>query len=114
MSEQKKLDFEVLPSAKRFLKAIKNDKPLQEKFKKAIEGLRLDPTLGNPKKGDLAGVSSMDIRHQKASYELAYCVEEQKNGELLLIIMIGTRENFYKALKVYIKTSPRIKNDTKS
>ncbi|WP_438316160.1 type II toxin-antitoxin system RelE/ParE family toxin [Sporosarcina sp. FA9] len=109
MSEQKKLDFEVLPGAKRFLKTIKNDKPLQKKFKQTIENLRLDPTLGSSKKGDLSGVFSMDIRHQKASCELAYCIEEQENGELLLIILIGTRENFYESLKAYIKSSPRIK-----
>lgn len=70
-----------------------------------IKVLQLDPSLGDAKSGDLSGVSSFDIRHNKTSYELAYFVEEQENGELFLIILAGTRENFYDERRKYMKTS---------
>ncbi|GIN93274.1 hypothetical protein J22TS1_43250 [Siminovitchia terrae] len=100
------LDFEVLPGAKAFFKTIrKKDKSLLQKYKTAITELQLDPTLGEEKKGDLSGVFCFDIKHNKTSYELAYTVEEKEDGELLIIILAGTRENFYGALKLYLKSS---------
>lgn len=99
------MDFEILPGARTYLKSIRKDRPLLAKFQEAIESLRVDPSLGDVKYGDLAGVSSLDIRHNRTSYELAYMVEEQENGELLLIILAGTRENFFEQLKRYLKTS---------
>lgn len=105
MNRKTPLNFELLPGVQSFLKSIRKDKPLREKFQEAIKALQLDPSLGDAKKGDLSGVFSFDIRHNKTSYELAYFVEEQENGELLLIILAGTRENFFDKLKLYIKTS---------
>ena len=102
---RKLLSFELLPGVRSYFKSIKKDKPLLGKFQEAIKALRLDPSLGDAKSGDLSGVSSFDIRHNKTSYELAYFVEEQENGELLLIILAGTRENFYDELKKYMKSS---------
>ncbi|MEK5040695.1 type II toxin-antitoxin system RelE/ParE family toxin [Sporosarcina sp. FSL K6-3457] len=110
MNKSELLNFEILPGARKFLKSIKNDKALQGKFQSAIESLRLDPTLGESKKGDLAGISSLDIRHNKTNYELAYRVKRLENGDLLLIILAGTRENFYEDLKNYMKFSSRIKD----
>lgn len=110
MNRIQPMDFEVLPAAKKFLMSLRKEKGLQEKFRAAIENIRLNPVLGDPKKGDLSGVFSLDIRHNKTSYELAYCIEKLENGNLLLIIMAGTRENFYESLKVYIKSSSRVKD----
>ena len=109
MNRNHLLDIEILPGAKKFLKSIKNDKVLQQKFRHAIESIRLDPMLGDSKKGDLAGIFSLDIRHNKTSYELAYYVERLENGELLIVILAGTRENFYENLKNYMKSSTRTK-----
>ena len=103
------MDFEILPGARTYFKSLRKNQPLLKKFQAAIESLRIDPSLGDMKYGDLAGISSFDIRHNRTSYELAYLVEEQKNGELLLIILAGTRENFFEQLKVYIRTSSATK-----
>jgi mRNA interferase RelE/StbE len=108
MNRHTPLNFEITLRAKSFFKSIRKDKQLLGKYQEAIKELLLNPTLGDMKKGDLSGVSSLDIRHNKTNYELAYCVEENENGELLLIVLAGTRENFYADLKKYIKT-PGIK-----
>jgi mRNA-degrading endonuclease RelE of RelBE toxin-antitoxin system len=105
MSSKAPLNFEILPAVKSFFKSIKKDKPLLQKFEKAIKELQLDPSLGDQKKGDLSGVFSLDIKHNRTNYELAYGIEEKEDGELLLIILAGTRENFYDDLKKYIKSS---------
>lgn len=105
MNRKMPLNFELLPGVRSYFKSIKKDNPLLGKFQEAIKALQLDPPLGDVNSGDLFGVSSFDIRRNKTSFELAYIVEEQKNGELLLIILAGTRENFYDKLKKYMKTS---------
>ncbi|BAQ10150.1 type II toxin-antitoxin system RelE/ParE family toxin [Sporosarcina sp. FSL W7-1349] len=109
MNRQVPLKLEILPRAKRFFKSIRRDKELSQKFQKQIKNLQLNPSLGTLKSGDLGGVFSMDIRHNKVEYELAYCVEQLEDGKILLIILAGTRENFYNELKTYMKTTTRLK-----
>ena len=43
-----------------------------------------------------------DIFYNKTNYELAYRVEYVEN-KMIIVIMAGTRENFYNELKRYIK-----------
>lgn len=99
------LDVEFLPGVVRYFKSLKRDKVLLDIYRKLIKELQYDPTLGSEKTGDLAGVLSIDLRHNRTNYELAYFVEELGDGRLLLIILAGTRENFYESLKRYIKSS---------
>lgn len=54
----------------------------------------------------MKGVRRFDIYYNKTNYELAYTVEEiQKpesdETEIVVVIMAGTRENFYNELKRY-------------
>ena len=68
----------ILPPAAKFLKKLK-DKPLKRLY---------------------------DIYHNRINYELAYTVEErfsEDSGEkeTVVVIMAGTRENFYDELKRY-------------
>ena len=74
-------ELRVLPPAKKFLKKIKD------------------------KHGDLEGVKGYDIYYNKISYELAYTIEyvEGEDGvpKVVVVIMAGTRENFYDELKRY-------------
>ena len=93
----------ILPGAARYLKKLK-DKTLKERFKQAIEAILEDPDIGEAKSGGLAGVFCCDIYHQKTNYELAYTLIEQQDGETIVVILAGTRENFYEELKRYMKS----------
>ena len=95
----KKLIF--LPGAARYLKKLK-DKALKAKFQNEIAAVLEEPGIGEAKTGDLAGIYCRDIYHQKTNYELAYTLTEQ-DGETVVIILAGTRENFYEELKRYMK-----------
>lgn len=93
-------EIRFLPPAAKYLKKI-NDKKLKELYKNAIDKIREDYTVGELKTGDLSGIYSMDIYYNKTNYELAYTVE-YKESEIVVVIMAGTRENFYEELKRYM------------
>ena len=90
-----------LPAARNYLKKIR-DKNLKKLLKNAIDDIAEDYTIGEPKTGDLAGIYGYDVFYNKTNYEISYTVEEV-NEEIVVIIMVGTRENFYNELKRYIK-----------
>lgn len=69
----------------------------------AITEIRKNPEIGGFKKGDLAGIRGYDISHNGVNYELSYRVAVNEQGKVVVIIMAGTRENFYEALKKYLK-----------
>jgi hypothetical protein len=85
----------------RYFKKLK-DKQLKNKFKGAIELIAKDYTVGNLKTGDLAGIFGYDIYYNKTNYELAYKVEFY-DGKTIVVLLAGTRENFYEELKRYVK-----------
>ncbi len=89
-------------AAKNLKKIIKTDRVLYDKVNHMITAIRLDPSIGEDKKGDLKGYSCVDINHLRTNYELCYTLEEDKNGELILVVMVGPRENFYEDLKRYL------------
>lgn len=95
-------EIQYLPPAERYLKKLK-DKNLKKQYLEAIKAIRMDPSIGNAKTGDLVGIWSYDIYYKKTNYELAYRVVSDKNGNIVVIIMAGTRENFYEELKRYMK-----------
>lgn len=91
----------ILPPAARFLKKLK-EKPLIDLFKQTIDSILGNPTIGDAKSGDLSGIYSCDIFYNKTNYELAYTLIETPN-ETVVIVLAGTRENFYDELKRYMK-----------
>ncbi len=65
-----------------------------------VRDIASSPGLGIEKKGDLSGVLIYKFKLQKKEYLLAYRVVAEQSIEL---IMIGPHENYYRALKNYIK-----------
>lgn len=90
-----------LPPAAKYLKKIK-DKQLKKSFKEAIDRIAENYDIGEEKTGDLAGVYGYDLYYNRINYEIAYTVEIQDNT-VVIVIMAGTRENFYNELKRYMK-----------
>jgi mRNA-degrading endonuclease RelE of RelBE toxin-antitoxin system len=95
------LQVRFLPPAAKFIKKLK-DKKLKSLYQQAIDEIREDYTVGEEKTGDLSGVYGYDIYYNKTNYELAYTIE-RVGEEVVVVIMAGTRENFYDQLKRYLK-----------
>ena len=94
-------EVRFLPPAAKYIKKIK-DKKLKALYRDAIDKIRIDHSIGEAKTGDLSGVYGYDIYYNKTNYELAYTVEYE-GDKIIVVIMAGTRENFYKQLKHYLK-----------
>src|SRR5690554_3467726 len=92
------------PAAKRYLKKIK-DKNLQQLFKEAIEEICKDPYgAGRKKTGDLSEIYGYDFQYKGVSYRVAYVIQKDEDGNVVIIVLAGTREQFYKELKRYMKS----------
>ncbi len=62
----------------------------------AIQAIVESPEIGEMKKGDLQGVRVYKFRVHKLLYLLAY---EWDGVELIILLVIGVHENFYRDLK---------------
>jgi mRNA interferase RelE/StbE len=103
MSSNGLLPFKLGDRAEKQLKKIrKTDRALYDKVNNTITAIRIDPSIGETKKGDLKDYSCVDISHLRTNYELCYTLEEDTNGQLVLVVMMGPRENFYDDLKRYL------------
>lgn len=66
-------------------------------LEEAIDAIQKDPTLGELKVGDLAGVMVYKFRISNQLVLLAYIYNEQKNE--ITLISLAPHENFYDDLK---------------
>lgn len=96
-------EVRFLPPAAKFLKKLK-DKRLKTLYQEAIDKICENHLAGDPKAGDLSGIYGYDIYYNKTNYELAYAVEYSAD-KVIVVVMAGTRENFYDQLKQYMKNS---------
>ena len=88
--------------AEKYFKKIK-DKNLIAAYRYALTTISVDPyNAGEAKTGDLAGIYCRDVHYKRTNYEIAYQIFE-KNGAFVVVILAGTRENFYQELKRYMK-----------
>ncbi|HPJ76019.1 MAG: type II toxin-antitoxin system RelE/ParE family toxin [Clostridia bacterium] len=88
-------------SAERYFKKVKEKRLLNEYYN-TIKKISINPYIGEMKKGDLAGVYCYDIYYNRTNYEIAYMIYEQEK-RMIVVVLAGTRENFYQELKRYIK-----------
>lgn len=88
-------------AAEKYLKKIK-EKGLKTEYRNALNKISSDPYIGELKTGVLAGVYGFDIYYNKTNYEIAYRIYEEED-KIVVVILAGTRENFYKELKRYMK-----------
>ena len=88
---------QILPPAAKFLNELK-DKKLKSLYKEAIEMICEDYSIGEEKTGYLAGMYAYDIYYNKTNYELVYRMR-QLDDLIIIVIMTGTRENFYEEVK---------------
>jgi hypothetical protein len=89
-----------MPAARKYFKKLK-DKRLIEAYSNALKKISASPYSGEAKVGDLAGIYCMDLHCNKTNYEISYRIVE-KGGRTVVVILAGTRENFYQELKRYI------------
>ncbi len=94
-------EVRFLPPAAKFIKKLK-DKKLKMLYQEAVDKIKEDHTVGEIKTGDLSGVYGYDIYYNKTNYELAYTVEYVED-KVIVVIMAGTRENFYDQMKQYTR-----------
>jgi len=80
----------------RFARQVKK---LTNRQKSELDGrvrdILADPDIGEPKRGDLAGVYVYKCNLNKQRYLLAYTV----GTDTLTLLMLGPHENFYRNLK---------------
>ena len=88
-------------AAERYFKKLEEE-PLKKIYKNALLRIAQDPFIGPPKRGDLAGIYGYDLRYRGVSYEIAYTIYK-KRGKMIVVLLAGTRENFYEQLKRSIK-----------
>jgi len=93
-------ELRYMPPARRYFKKLR-DKKLIDAYTKSLEEISTNPYRGEVKVGDLAGIYCMDVYFNKANYEIAYRIIEE-DGQAVIVILAGTRENFYQELKRYI------------
>lgn len=77
------------------------DKPVRNRIIAALELISENPLCGERLKGDLTAVHSYHLKAAGVEYRIAYQIREQEI--VVVVLQIGTRENFYEELKKRIK-----------
>lgn len=85
------MEIVFLRQAHRFIK--KADLPLKEKIREEVLKIGENPKIGKPLTGKLKKLRSHYFRFVRTQYRIAYEVKDN-----LIIVAIGTRENFYRDL----------------
>src|ERR1035437_2563363 len=84
-----------------FNKVVKKLFPRDKKtVDEAIKNIANDPSLGEEKNGDLAGIFVFKFKMNKQEVLLSYCLLPNKEKpEEIVLLSFGSHEKFYDALK---------------
>jgi mRNA-degrading endonuclease RelE of RelBE toxin-antitoxin system len=95
MSSDDRKIFQTPLFGRKIKKFRKDEKAELDRQVKVIIG---NPEIGEEKKGDLQGVRVHKYRYQRLEMLLAYRFDELE----ILLITIGSHENYYRDLKSYL------------
>lgn len=95
MSSDDRKIFQTPLFGRKIKKFRKDEKAELDRQVKVIIG---NPEVGEEKKGDLQGVRVHKYRYQRLEMLLAYRFDEFE----ILLITIGSHENYYRDLKSYL------------
>ena len=90
-------EIQFSTAAQKYFKKLR-DKKLKNTFYEALHKISENPYIGAQKSGDLATVYGYDVHYNGVNYELSYLISEIE-GKMIVILLAGTRENFYEELK---------------
>jgi mRNA-degrading endonuclease YafQ of YafQ-DinJ toxin-antitoxin module len=91
----------IIQQTKRFEKTVKKLHPNQKAdLDSAIKALMISPDVGELKTGDLAGVRVHKFKMQGQLTLLSY--QWLNDIPCLLMLSVGSHENFYRNLKHYL------------
>ncbi len=94
------MNYQVFLS-KKAKKQYKNlDRHIQDKFKLNLQQLEEKPHEGFSLSGKYADLRYIKLSHKGVNYRAVYDISEDE--KLVLVIFMGTRENFYKELRRYL------------
>ena len=93
-------DLRFSKSAERYFKKLR-EKELKKAYRDALNQIAADPYAGELKTGDLTGIYCLDVYYDRTNDEIAYRIYETE-GQIVVVILAGTRENFYNDLKRYM------------
>ncbi len=91
----KSYSLEVERAALKDMKSF--PRPLRELTLEQFDLLVKDPFLGQPLAGMLSHLRSHHFSYKGTQYRMAYMLQPEQ--KLILVIMVGPRENFYKLLR---------------
>ncbi|NOQ94757.1 MAG: type II toxin-antitoxin system RelE/ParE family toxin [Methylophaga sp.] len=88
----------IIQQTNSFKRRVKKMHPSEKlALDKAVKEVINNPSIGDLKVGDLAGIQVFKYKHNAQLYLLAYSYIEEKI--ILTFIEQGTHENFYRDLK---------------
>ncbi len=93
-------DLVLSSAAGRYFNKIR-EHGLKKSLSEALNDIGNNPYIGELKTGDLSGLYGYDVYYKGTNYEIAYKIYEEGEN-LIVVILAGTRENFYEELKRYI------------
>jgi len=94
------MSYKVFLSNKAGKQYKKFDSYVRDKIKSNLDGLKQHPHKAFTLSGKYAGLRYLKIIHKGVMYRIVYDISEERKE--VLIIFLGTRENFYKELKRYL------------